>query len=100
MKTAKKITKIGIYLLLFITSFMFVFERFFWTNADSYPEILTTGHVSKLSTNEFLSMRKSCGQPLEIHTYPSYIAIRCGTFWPFAKVVLIDEKKMPWHNQN
>lgn len=93
---SKGLHQIGCIFIIFIAILAFGFERLFWVNANSYPEIFATSHINKLSEDEYLDMRESCGQPLEVRIYPSYIAIRCGLYWPFNQVVLVDAKGMPW----
>ena len=100
MTKAKAIIKISAYLLFFIAILSFGLERLVWTNASSYPDILVTTHMSKLNEDEYLSMRQSCGEPLEIKVDSSHIAIRCGLVWPFNKVVLVDLEGMSWFVKN
>lgn len=100
MKKTTGVAKMSAYLLFFIAILTFGFERLFWVNANSYPDFMATTHMTKLTKDEYIAMRQSCGQPLEVNVYNSYIAIRCGLYWPFNKVVLVDSKGIPWFGKN
>ena len=63
-----------------------IIEALWWNNArSSYPRILLNSAPS--NTNDLDSLRKICGEPLEVARDGADFAIaRCGLFWPMRSV--------------
>lgn len=83
---------LNIFIILFYVILPFGLLSFY--ERLNYPKVLfsTPEKLNHFSEADMETIRNKCSEPLELSHQDEKIYIRCGLFWPKAKIYVVDIK--------